>query len=211
MFQTSTCMLQLSTCMLQMLTLMFRKGRCCGGQGRQPMAASINTSLFAASKKSPHGLHHLLGYDRLPSPQTSWAYPAWPRTPDSDKPRVPCVAACAVRRWRATRCASPARAARRPSTQATRHSAALRTRWRRRGTIRWRSCTWQTRARFASCCSATGRSGSSRSWVPPFPDDGECVLVTTHFRAGDDDHPFIVLTETKFSFRCIPVWIGTLL
>ena len=27
----------------------------------------------------------------------------------------------------------------------------------------------------------------------------------------DDDHPFIVLTETKFSFRCIPVWIGTLL
>ena len=27
----------------------------------------------------------------------------------------------------------------------------------------------------------------------------------------NDDHPFIVLTETKFSFRCIPVWIGTLL
>jgi hypothetical protein len=27
---------------------------------------------------------------------------------------------------------------------------------------------------------------------------------------GDDD-PFIVLTETKFSSRCIPVWIGTLL
>ena len=26
-----------------------------------------------------------------------------------------------------------------------------------------------------------------------------------------DDHPFIVLTETKFSFRCIPVGIGTLL
>jgi hypothetical protein len=26
----------------------------------------------------------------------------------------------------------------------------------------------------------------------------------------DDDHPFIVLTETKFSLRCIPVWIGTL-
>jgi len=26
-----------------------------------------------------------------------------------------------------------------------------------------------------------------------------------------DDDPFIVLTETKFSFRCIPVWIGTLL
>ena len=28
---------------------------------------------------------------------------------------------------------------------------------------------------------------------------------------SDDDPPFIVLTETKFSFRCIPVWIGTLL
>ena len=28
---------------------------------------------------------------------------------------------------------------------------------------------------------------------------------------GDDDRPFIVLTETKFSFRCIPVGIGTLL
>ena len=28
---------------------------------------------------------------------------------------------------------------------------------------------------------------------------------------ADDDDPFIVLTETKFSFRCIPVWIGTLL
>ncbi len=26
-----------------------------------------------------------------------------------------------------------------------------------------------------------------------------------------DDCPFIVLTETKFSLRCIPVWIGTLL
>ena len=29
--------------------------------------------------------------------------------------------------------------------------------------------------------------------------------------ADDDDHPFIVLTETKFSFRCIPVGIGILL
>ena len=28
---------------------------------------------------------------------------------------------------------------------------------------------------------------------------------------ADDDDPFIVLTETKLSFRCIPVWIGTLL
>jgi hypothetical protein len=30
-------------------------------------------------------------------------------------------------------------------------------------------------------------------------------------RALYDDRPFIVLTETKFSSRCIPVWIGTLL
>jgi len=35
-------------------------------------------------------------------------------------------------------------------------------------------------------------------------------IIDYRFRF-DDDHPFIVLTETKFSFRCIPVWIGTLL
>ena len=29
--------------------------------------------------------------------------------------------------------------------------------------------------------------------------------------ASSDDDPFIVLTETKFSFRCIPVGIGSLL
>jgi len=34
-----------------------------------------------------------------------------------------------------------------------------------------------------------------------------CVRVTSYY----DDHPFIVLTETKFGFRCIPVGIGTLL
>ena len=33
----------------------------------------------------------------------------------------------------------------------------------------------------------------------------------TLYTDDDDDDPFIVLTETKFSFRCIPVWIGTLL
>ncbi len=32
-----------------------------------------------------------------------------------------------------------------------------------------------------------------------------------HELLNDDDDPFIVLTETKFSFHCIPVWIGTLL
>jgi hypothetical protein len=42
---------------------------------------------------------------------------------------------------------------------------------------------------------------------------GEAERGHRRVREGekDDDHPFIVLTETKFSFRCIPVWIGTLL
>ena len=38
-----------------------------------------------------------------------------------------------------------------------------------------------------------------------------CTLCLGTEAAGDDDRPFIVLTETKFSLRCIPVWIGTLL
>ena len=43
-----------------------------------------------------------------------------------------------------------------------------------------------------------------------------CLTVHSYYLTfnGSDfsiDHPFIVLTETKFSFRCIPVWIGTLL
>ena len=37
------------------------------------------------------------------------------------------------------------------------------------------------------------------------------ATVMTRIRYIDDDRPFIVLTETKFSSRCIPVWIGTLL
>ncbi len=47
--------------------------------------------------------------------------------------------------------------------------------------------------------------------------DGVCVIVYVQFssvgagmvwgvRFFSDDPPFIVLTETKFSFRCIPVW-----
>jgi hypothetical protein len=31
----------------------------------------------------------------------------------------------------------------------------------------------------------------------------------TWVKTDTDDRPFIVLTETKFSLRCIPVWIGT--
>jgi hypothetical protein len=79
------------------------------GKGVGQWLLRLTPVYLRPQKKSPHGLHHLLGYDRLPSPQTSWAYPAWPRTPDSDKPLVPCMAACAATRERATRCASPAR------------------------------------------------------------------------------------------------------
>jgi hypothetical protein len=89
-FQTSTSMLQLSKCMLQMC----RWQRRCGGQGRRPMAASINTSLFAPSKKitprpprSPSlgFLHHkrlgrTLRGRALPT-ATSSACPAWQRVP----------------------------------------------------------------------------------------------------------------------------------
>jgi hypothetical protein len=39
----------------------------------------------------------------------------------------------------------------------------------------------------------------------------ECKHQRILLGGDDDDDPFIVLTETKFSFRCIPVWIGTLL
>ena len=40
------------------------------------------------------------------------------------------------------------------------------------------------------------------SWTPIY-------IVYDHLFVDDD--PFIVLTETKFSFHCIPVGIGTLL
>ena len=44
------------------------------------------------------------------------------------------------------------------------------------------------------------------------PGDGHNGKVYISPPPGyNDDDPFIVLTETKFSFRCIPVWIGTLL
>jgi hypothetical protein len=33
-----------------------------------------------------------------------------------------------------------------------------------------------------------------------------CLRGKTVRRASHDDPSFIVLTETKFSFRCIPVW-----
>jgi hypothetical protein len=49
--------------------------------------------------------------------------------------------------------------------------------------------------------------------IAPFlafvPDNG--FKTVCQMKWVNDDDPFIVLTETKFSFRCIPVWIGTLL
>jgi hypothetical protein len=48
--------------------------------------------------------------------------------------------------------------------------------------------------------------------VVPHPESrvkGSQVQALRHWSPqlkSYDDHPFIVLTETKFSFRCIPVW-----
>ena len=48
--------------------------------------------------------------------------------------------------------------------------------------------------------------------TPLFEDPySRLVIVAVFSLCSDDDRPFIVLTETKFSLRCIPVWIGTLL
>ena len=45
----------------------------------------------------------------------------------------------------------------------------------------------------------------------PFADENSLLRFPFEPPQLSDDDPFIVLTETKFSFRCIPVWIGTLL
>ena len=46
---------------------------------------------------------------------------------------------------------------------------------------------------------------------PPTVQAGQYGESELSWYCTYDDDPFIVLTETKFSFRCIPVWIGTLL
>ena len=54
-------------------------------------------------------------------------------------------------------------------------------------------------------CRETGAGGSPTlrgTWLHA----NISAIATSH-----DDRPFIVLTETKFSLRCIPVWSGTLL
>jgi hypothetical protein len=51
------------------------------------------------------------------------------------------------------------------------------------------------------------------AYVPPDDAEQDNWMQTDSdlVEAVDDDRPFIVLTETKFSFHCIPVGIGTLL
>ncbi len=60
------------------------------------------------------------------------------------------------------------------------------------------------------CHVASARSFAVRGALP---DGGDSVDGDggTSGAVASINHPFIVLTETKFSFRCIPVWIGTLL
>ena len=48
---------------------------------------------------------------------------------------------------------------------------------------------------------------TQKNWFSP----ASTPRSSPHLHDDDDDDPFIVLTETKFSFRCTPVWIGTLL
>ena len=43
------------------------------GKGVGQWLLRLTPVYLLPQKKSPHGLHHLLGYDRLPSPQTSWS------------------------------------------------------------------------------------------------------------------------------------------
>ena len=44
--------------------------------------------------------------------------------------------------------------------------------------------------------------------TPSIVDHARKRIIIKKIKFFDDD-PFIVLTETKFSFRCIPVWIRT--
>ena len=49
-----------------------------------------------------------------------------------------------------------------------------------------------------------GGAGGGEEMQEPEDDDDDSEEDEEGME--DDDHPFIVLTETKFSFRCIPVW-----
>ncbi len=57
---------------------------------------------------------------------------------------------------------------------------------------------------------ARRRRGPQRRWIFLRPVNVTAALAATMSQPGllfdDDDRSFIVLTETKFSFRCIPVW-----
>jgi hypothetical protein len=58
------------------------------------------------------------------------------------------------------------------------------------------------------CLMATAAKITTGIWAYLLSQAAERDRV---YEGAHDDDPFIVLTETKFSFRCIPVGIGTLL
>ena len=76
------------------------------------------------------------------------------------------------------------------------------------GDHRRRKSFYEIDTEFEKMKASLLKNFSSMASLMPFL---RASLRQTMMRRLDDDHPFIVLTETKFSFRCIPVWIGTLL
>ena len=76
------------------------------------------------------------------------------------------------------------------------------------GDQRRRMSFYEIDTEFEKMTASLQKNFSSMASLMPFL---RASLRQTMMRRLDDDHPFIVLTETKFSSRCIPVWIGTLL
>ena len=76
------------------------------------------------------------------------------------------------------------------------------------GDQRRRKSFYEIDTEFEKMTASLQKNFSSMASLMPFL---RASLRQTMMRRLDDDHPFIVLTETKFSSRCIPVWIGTLL
>ena len=72
----------------------------------------------------------------------------------------------------------------------------------RRGEYRAQTGIW----RLLGFVSARTIKGRSIDWLWPFVMLRATTQLFPRIPARDDDPSFIVLTETKFSFRCIPVW-----
>jgi len=51
-----------------------------------------------------------------------------------------------------------------------------------------------------------GHPGQQKQQQPPVALQLRVPPLPYYDGNEEDDHPFIVLTETKFSLRCIPVW-----